>query len=496
MVRSIQPLRNINNELRIEQNIEVKQVNSKASNFIKNIIYALMSNMVALLVSTLVILIVPKLIGIEGYGYLQLFLFYSSYVGFLHFGWNDGIYLRYGGKDYQQLDKNLFFSQFYMLVILQIVIAIIIAIFGVLLVTDESKIFIIQMTAICLLFTNTNFMLLYILQSTNRIKEYANITMIGRILYFTLTVSFLLSGIREYKLIIVSDLIGRLISLLYAMYCCRDIVFRKISTFHFNFREAINNINVGIKLMFANVASMLIIGVVRFGIEHSWDVSTFGKVSLTLSISNLMMLFINALGVVVFPILRRTNKTRLPSIYITMNDLLMVILLGSLMIYYPLKVVLSLWLPQYADNLMYMAFVFPMFVYEGKMALLINTYLKTLRKEKMMLKINLLSLVFSIIITIVTTMILKNLNLALGSIIILLALRCSIAEIFLSKILRIPLYKDIVLEILITIIFILTGWFINSWLTMLLYILAYIIYLVLKRKEITSMIKDLKLLIR
>ena len=29
-----------------------------------------------------------------------------------------------------------------------------------------------------------------------------------------------------------------------------------------------------------------------------------------------------------------------------------------------------------------MALLFPMGVYEGKMALLINTYLKTLRKEK------------------------------------------------------------------------------------------------------------------
>lgn len=471
-------------------------MNSKVSNFIKNFMYSLTSNIVAVLVSTLVILIVPKLIGIEGYGYLQLYLFYSSYVGFLHFGWNDGIYLRYGGKEYKQLDKNLFFSQFYMLAILQIIISIIISTFGVLLVADESKTFIIQMTAICLLLTNTNFMLLYILQSTNRIKEYANIMMISRILYFTLTVSFLVSGIREYKLIIVSDLIGRLISLLYAMYCCHDIVFRKISTFYFSFREAIDNISVGIKLMFANIASMLIIGVVRFGIERSWDVSTFGKVSLTLSISNLLMLFINALGIVVFPILRRTNKTRLPSIYITMSDLLMIILLGTLMIYYPLKVVLTLWLPEYADNLMYMALVFPMCVFEGKMALLINTYLKTLRKEKMMLKINLFSLFWCIIITIITTMLLKNLNLALVSIVIILALRCSITEILLSKILRISIVKDIVLELMITIIFILTGWFINSWFTMLLYTLAYMIYLFIKRKDIASMIKNLKLLIK
>ena len=51
-----------------------------------------------------------KLIGVEKYGYWQLYLFYTSYVGFFQLGWNDGIYLRYGGEDYNNLDKGLFFA--------------------------------------------------------------------------------------------------------------------------------------------------------------------------------------------------------------------------------------------------------------------------------------------------------------------------------------------------------------------------------------------------
>lgn len=74
-------------------------MNSKVINFIKNFSYTLTSNLLSLLVSTLVILIIPKLLGVQEYGYWQLYIFYSSYVGFLHFGWNDGIYLRYGGKN-------------------------------------------------------------------------------------------------------------------------------------------------------------------------------------------------------------------------------------------------------------------------------------------------------------------------------------------------------------------------------------------------------------
>ena len=142
-------------------------------------------------------MIVPKLVGVEEYGYWQLYLFYVTYVGFLHFGWNDGIYLRYGGEEYVKLDKRLFFSQFYMLVITQIIIAGIIFFATQTFIADANRVFILQTTGICLLLTNVRHMLLFILQATNRIKEYAQVTMIGRVLYFSIIILFLLMGIRN-----------------------------------------------------------------------------------------------------------------------------------------------------------------------------------------------------------------------------------------------------------------------------------------------------------
>jgi O-antigen/teichoic acid export membrane protein len=470
-------------------------LNSKALDFIKNFSYTLTSNLISQLVSTLIILLIPKLIGIEEYGYWQLYIFYTSYVGFLHFGWNDGIYLRYGGQEYKDLNKKLFFSQFYMLFILQLIVAAVIVTGAAFFVKDPNTIFVFNMTAICMVLVNLRYMLLYILESTNRIKEYAKITTVDKILYGFMIIALLTVGVRDYKIMILVDLISKLISFGYAGYFCRDMVFRKISSFYFNFKEAKRNINIGIKLMFANIASMLIIGVVRFGVERSWSVSTFGKVSLTLSISNLMMLFINAVGIIMFPILKRTDERRLPNIYLTMRDFLMILLLGTLIVYYPLKFVLSAWLPKYADSLLYMALVFPMCVFEGKMALLINTYLKTLRKEKYMLKINLISLGLSIVLTFITTVLIKNLNLAIASICILLAFRCTLAEMYLSVILKISLYKNIVLELMVTLIFILTGWFINSWIGVLVYASAYLIYVIIKRKDIFTTIKNIRMLI-
>ncbi|WP_027108664.1 oligosaccharide flippase family protein [Lacticigenium naphthae] len=471
-------------------------MNDKVINFIKNFSYTISSNLISLIISTVVVLIVPKLIGIEDYGYWQLYLFYASYVGFLHFGWNDGIYLRYGGDEYTDLDKKLFFSQFYMLILTQIIIAIVLYTIAQISNLDSNRAYILQMTGICLLFTNVRHMLLLILQATNRIREYAQVTMIGRLLYFLIIILFLLIGIRDFKLMIVADLIGRVISLLLAMYFCKDIVFRKISSFYFSFKEMFENINVGIKLMFANIAGMLIIGVVRFGIERSWDVETFGKVSLTLSASNLMLLFINAVGIIMFPILRRTEKNKLPGIYFVMRDFLMVLLLGLLVGYYPMKTLLSVWLPKYSESLMYMALVFPVFIYEGKMALLINTYLKTLRQEKLMLKINLISVSLSLLFTTLTTNVFRNLDMAILSIVVLLVIRSILAEFSLAKILNISLLRDILLELSMTIVFILSGWYINSWITVFIYGAAYIFYLIIKKKDLSETISSLKMLVK
>jgi O-antigen/teichoic acid export membrane protein len=464
--------------------------------FIKNMSYTISSNFISLIISTLVVLIIPKLIGVEEYGYWQLYIFYSSYVGFLHFGWNDGIYLRYGGEEYKKLDKRLFYSQFVELVVSQVTIGILIWLTSAIFILDNNRSFILQMVAIAMILLNTRLMIFFILQATNRIKEFARLTMLDRIVYIILIIILLLFGIRDFKLMIFADLVGKLVSLFFATLSCKDIVFRRINTFYLTISELIMNISVGIKLMFANIASMLIIGIVRFGIEQTWDVATFGKVSLTLSISNMMMIFINAVGIIMFPILRRTNWEKLANIYSTMRDFLMVILLGFLIIYYPLKTVMSAWLPQYAQSLLYMSLVFPMFIYEGKMALLINTYLKTLRREKVMLRINLISMLLSLLMTYVTSRIFVNLDAAILSIIILLAMRSAFAEKYLAKELSIKVNKDILLEVLLTIVFIVTGWFINSLMTMLIYGMTYIIYLLIKRKNIVNTIQNIKLLMK
>lgn len=469
---------------------------NKAIQFIKNFSYTISSNLISLIISTLVVIVVPKLVGVEEYGYWQLYLFYSSYVGFLHFGWSDGIYLRYGGEEYSDLDKKIFSSQFYMMMLFQFIVAVIIVIIAVLFVSDIDRAFILNMVALNALIINVLSVLLLTLQATNRIKEYAQINIISRVSYVFLIVIFLVFGVREYKVMIIADLIGKALSLIYAIYACNDIVLNKVNTLSFNIIETTENIRVGIKLMFANIASMLIIGVVRFGIEYSWDVSTFGKISLTLSISNLLMLFINATGIVIFPVLRKLRIEALPNLYLVIRDILMLMLFCVLVLYFPMNAFLTRWLPNYADSLAFMALLFPISLYEGKMGLLINTYLKTLREERFIMKINIIVLFLSIVSTIFTTLIFRNLNAAVLSILIAISIRSIFAEVYLSKILKVNVIRDIIYETALTVLFVVIGWYINSISGFVLYSLAVSVYIFLKRKGLKHSFSKMKTYMR
>ena len=470
-------------------------MNNKALGFLKNFSYTFTSNLLTLVVSTLITLIVPRLIGVADYGYWQLYMFYSSYVGFFHFGWNDGVYLRYGGEKYEELNKKTFFSQFIQLFTLQLILALFVVIVSIFYIEGGDRTFIFQMIALNLIILNVRYLFLFTLQATNRISEYANIMLLDRILFIAIVLLLLFAGSRDYHLMVAADLVSKVISLLYAMYTCKEFVFMRLSEFTFDFEETYSNISVGIKLMFANLASKLNIGIVRFGIERQWDVETFGKVSLTLSISHFMMVFITGIGVVVYPILRRTAKEKLAPIYVLMRNFLMITTLSFLVFYYPARVVLTAWLPDYAESLMYMALLFPLVIYEGRITLLINTYLKTLRYEKVMLTINTVSVVITSLITIFTTVILHDLNLSVLTILVGQVLRALIAELFLAKKLGINLTKDIVLETLLTAVFILSGWYVDSWYSVGIYGLSYLVYLFIKKNDVIKTYTEMKKMI-
>lgn len=458
----------------------------------KNFSYTLASNLLSFFISALVTFIGPKRLGVESYSYFQLYLFYSNYTGFLHFGWADGIFLRYGGEYFENLNRQRFSGQFRLYCILECFFSLCVSLLGYYYAPNHEKSIVFVMVGISIVLLLPRTFLQYILQGTNRIKEYVKLTIIDRLVYFGIVSVVLLGNMDSFILIIAGDLLGKLCALCYAVYQCKDILFSKPEAFKDIFFETKENIRAGIKLMFANLASLLMIGIVRIAIEYQWDIVTFGKISLTLSVSNLLMLFIRTVALIMFPALRRTDSKKLPSIYQFVRISIMIPLLGMLIFYYPAKVLLSIWLPQYADSFIYMALLFPMCIFESKMSLFVETFMKTLRFEKTLMEVNGITMILSVFLTGIVVFVFKNLDMAILLIVLLLAFRCILAEVLLSKKMEISVYKDILYEVALTVCFISVSWYIGGITGTVVYFVCYLIYLVLKKEDILNFIKEVR----
>lgn len=466
----------------------------KSDNLFKNFSYSFAANGTNTLVAMILVMFVPKLLGVTEYSYWQLYLFYGTYVGFFHFGWADGIYLKFGGKKYEELDKGYFHVQFWLLVIMEIVIAAGIAAFSMFFIEEEKRRLVLYAIALCCILQIPRTFLQYILQTTNRIANYAKNFLLEKIIYAVLVVIALAAGVRSFPILVAADLFARGFTLVLLVKECRNIVFIREGHWHIGIRESIDNISVGIKLMFANIASQLLLGIVRWGIERRWDIETFGKVSLSITASNLLMTFINAVSIVLYPMLKTLPKDKYSAMYSKLRDTLMIMVLGLLVVYYPAKLVLSCWLPQYAESLKYMALLFPMCVYESKMTMLVTTYLKALRKEKMIMFINWVVVALTALTTIILIFWLENLVLAIVSLPILMGIRSCIGEYIVAKEINIKIYKDILAEIGLAAVFILVSWFLDSWLSMFIYLITYLIYLSTKKEVLIMLLHKVKLI--
>lgn len=462
----------------------------------KSVSYTLVSNIINFSISALVTFIVPKILGVESYGAFQLYVFYVSYVSMLHLGWADGIFLKYGGEHIENLRNKVFGSQLWIYLFYTGVVSVLFNILILIFVEDGQKQQVLFFTSIATTAILPSTLFNLILQSTNCIKKYAIMVSLDRIVYVSLVVFQILTGKCSYQMLMVADIIGRVVGAIYGLKSCSQLLQVWPIIEKSVFVEIVSNINIGMKLMFSNVCSSLIIGVIRFSIEREWDIATFGKVSLTLSVSNLLMVFIKAVSLTFFPMLRRTSAPKLNLIYVMMRSVLMTVLLGMLVGYYPIRLILGAWLPKYSESLKYMALLFPMCVFESKMSMLINTYLKTLRKEKWLLIVNVTTVTLSVVITLITTYWLHNLDLAVASIVFLLAFRCVFAELLLSTVLDVNVKTDIVLELALTIIFIGASWFVGGIAGLAIYAVAYLIYLFIKRNDVAFVLNTALRMVR
>lgn len=442
---------------------------------INSLSYMTIFNVFSMFITAFLTFLLPKFTDVVDYSLWQLFMFYYGYLGFFHLGWNDGIYIKYGGYKYEELNKISLFSQFWIQIVFQLLCAICVLVFF----NQDNweRRYILYQLAINIVILNSRYMLIYVLQATARIKEYALILFCDRIIYLLIIIGVIVEKSLDYKGLIISETIGKIVSYILAIYYCKDIVINNIFKFRLELKEIMENINSGIKIMFSNIASILIIGISRYGIEKNWSIEIFGQISLSITISQLFITFVTNIGMIIFPLLRKMKEERLLYTYQLLKIILNLFILFIFIFFYVGRWILIKWIPSYSLSIKYMGLLLPICFYESEMALLNNPYLKNLRKEKTIMYINVGVMLLGCLFTAVFSFLLDNLTLSVISITILIGVRCICSEYVLNCQLKMGYHVIFNLENLMIIIYVITSYSFGNIKGFLIYLISYSIYI-------------------
>ena len=461
--------------------------------FIKDFFLVFASNGIGLLLSLVMNIILPIIFkdSVAAYGYVQLYLLYVSYYYIFDFGLCNGVYLIEGGKEYNTLNRGHYSGQFWVLGISQVIVGIVITVLASIVVSDGNKQFVFFIVAANIVFMQLRTLLLMIDQATNRIKQYSNAIIICKLLNTVAILLASLFGIRDYKLLIVLLTVGEVASCIYAGKDCKELLLCKPEPLLLIWHGIKDNIRAGFSILISGLSSMLVMGFTRLAIEEQWGIEMFAKVSFTIGLSNMFMLFINAVSVVLYPQMKRTSDEKYITLYDQLRNLLMLLLITALLLYYPMRILLEYILPEYHESLSYMAILLPICLYSSKMALLLQTYMKVLRLERKLMKVNLIALFVAVTATVISVFILNDMTISVLSILLSQAFRTIYAEIILSRYIRIHVLKDIAYEFAITVVFVVANWLIGGWLGMMIYFVVLLFYVLVKCKEIKVLLHAL-----
>jgi len=200
---------------------------------------------------------------------------------------------------------------------------------------------------------------------------------------------------------------------------------------------------------------------------------------------------INSVGFVSLPSLVKVDENLLKKLYQPTTELLSLLLGVVLILYYPLAWFINYWLPNYQGAISYMVFIFPIILFESKMALLYNTYLKIFRREDFLMWINL----FTVFLTLISCSLLLLLNNSMLLFLILpfiYSCRSFCMEYYIRKLVGSGFAFTIVLDFLISLIFMGINLCIRNEMAIVVYITFLVVVLGIVFKEVSKLFRLIK----
>lgn len=261
----------------------------------KGLVLIMLANLLNLIIGLMNGFVLPKFLSVETYAMIKTYTLYSTYAGFFHLGYLDGMYLKYGGREMLTVDAREYGRDFWNVAFMQVAVSIVLAIVGCV-IND----FIVLAFSVGLFLRNVTSCFQMFFQATGEFKLYSSALNYGTILSFVVSM-FLVFVFHtdNYKLYILAQVAASLVVVLYlgVLLNRRMRFFSEPALTLSGFKE---NIRSGFVLMIGNFSNNLFTSIDRWLVKILMTTYHFAAYSFAVSIDALMTVFITPLYVTLF----------------------------------------------------------------------------------------------------------------------------------------------------------------------------------------------------
>lgn len=318
-------------------------------NFKKGMMYVFIANVINLIISLFTGFVLPKLLSIDSYANIKLFQLYITYIGILHFGFADGMYLKNGGKSIDNVNRKEILDEFKTFKIFQFVINIIAIIVSILL-KNEMLLF----CSIVILPINIGNYIRNLYQAIGEFKRYSRFTNINTLLIFAINIILLLIVKTDnYYIYIISYIVIYFVYWLIIEKENRKL-FEKEKT-EFNIKYLIEDVKSGFFLMIGNFCNVIFTSIDRIFVQNLLGTIKFAFYSFAVSVENLMNVFITPISTVMYNYLCNNKDVK------KVIDIKKIILIFSafiISIVFGAKFIINLWIEKYSGAVIVMILLF------------------------------------------------------------------------------------------------------------------------------------------
>ena len=449
--------------------------------FKKDLLKVFSSNFINLLIGIINGFLIPAFLSLDYYASLKTFTLYLSYAGILHFGFIDGLYLKYGGKAENDLEVSKLKGEHKFLVFFQLIITVLATALGLIL-----KDGILIAFAITILPLNIQTLYRFLYQALGDFNIYSKIMLLtpNLLLVLNLIIIFVLK-INNYWPFVLANVLTY-----YIVFIGLEIYFLKkykgISPL-IDFKEIWSHFKVGIFIMIGNFASMFFYNADRWFVKFSLTSNDFAFYSFAISMMTVINTLINSVTMTFYPYLARdqdASKLQLLKKYLLIIGILSS---GS---YFVFKFIVSTFIEKYVPSLEIISILFAAFPAMIIInALYINLY-KANKQEKKYVYTVVLMCIFSILLNILAILVHEsNITIALATTIAFYIWYFYSAKDFSNL-------KHNINELFYLALYFITFYLCVEYLNWLLGLIAYyfiiiVVTLILYKKELILLLKDI-----